>query len=385
MTTKLGTGVPLCDVQGQYRAIQAPIMEAVSRVLASGQAILGPEVKAFEEEAAAYLGAGHAIACGSGTDAITLALMALDIGPGDEVILPPFTFFATAGCVSRLGARPVFADIDPATYNLDPLQVENKITERTRAIIPVHLYGQCADMEPLWQIAERHRLPIIEDAAQAIGAEYQKKRAGTLGSIAAFSFYPSKNLGAYGDAGMVVTSDYEWAKKMTRLRVHGMEPKYYHQYVGICSRMDALQAAILRVKLTFLEDWTVKRQRAAQRYDSLVIDNHLGHVIEKPTVRSNRRHVYHQYVVRVSGGLRDELIAHLQKERIGCDIYYPVPLHLQECFRHLGHARGDFPASEQAADSVLALPIYPEIEAAQQERVIQACADFVRRRARVAA
>jgi dTDP-4-amino-4,6-dideoxygalactose transaminase len=385
MTTKLVPGVPLCDVQGQYRAIERPILEAISRVLASGQVILGPEVKAFEEEAAAYLGAGHAVACGSGTDAILLALLALDIGPGDEVIIPPFTFFATAGCVSRLGARPVFADIDPATYNLDPLQVENKITERTRAIIPVHLYGQCADMEPLWQIAERHRLPIIEDAAQAIGAEYQKKRAGTLGSIAAFSFYPSKNLGAYGDAGMVVTSDYEWAKKMARLRVHGMEPKYYHQYVGICSRMDAVQAAILRVKLTFLEDWIARRQRAAQRYDSLIIDHHLGHVMEKPAVRSNRRHVFHQYMVRVSGGLRDELIAHLQKEHIGTDIYYPVPLHLQECFRHLGHARGDFPASEQAADSVLALPIYPEIEATQQERVIQACADFVRRRAKVAA
>jgi dTDP-4-amino-4,6-dideoxygalactose transaminase len=385
MTTKQGTGVPLCDVQGQYRAIERPIVEAISRVLASGQVILGPEVKAFEEEAAAYLGAGHAVACGSGTDAILLALMALDIGPGDEVIVPPFTFFATAGCVSRLGARPVFADIDPTTYNLDPLQVENKITERTRAIMPVHLYGQCADMEPLWQIAERHRLPIIEDAAQAIGAEYQKKRAGTLGSIATFSFYPSKNLAAYGDAGMAVTSDYEWAQKMSRLRVHGMEPKYYHQYVGICSRMDALQAAILRVKLTYLEDWTANRQRAAQRYDSLIIDQHLGHVIEKPVVRSNRRHVFHQYVVRVSGGLRDELFAHLQKERIGCDIYYPVPLHLQECFRHLGHARGDFPASEQAAQSVLALPIYPEIEAFQQERVIQACTDFIRRRAKVAA
>jgi dTDP-4-amino-4,6-dideoxygalactose transaminase len=385
MSATHGTGVPLCDVQAQYRQIEPKILAALARVLASGQVILGSEVKALEEEAAAYLGVGHAIACSSGTDALLLALQVLDIGVGDEVILPPFTFFATAGSVCRVGARPVFADIDPATYNLDPLQVENKITERTRAIIPVHLYGQCADMEPLWHIAQRHRIPIIEDAAQAFGAEYQNKRAGTLGAIACFSFYPSKNLGAYGDAGMVVTNDLDWARRLSCLRVHGMEPKYYHKYIGCCARMDALQAAILRVKLPLLEEWTAARQAAAARYDSLILDQHLAPFLTRPAVKPNRRHVFHQYVVRVAGGQRDELLRHLQSEKIGCDIYYPVPLHLQECLRHLGHREGDFPASEEAARSVLALPMFPELTLKQQERVIGSCADFVRKRARIAA
>ncbi len=385
MSSGPAAGIPLCDIQAQYRELQPQIDQAVARVLASGQVILGPEVAALEEEIAHYCGVGHGVGCSSGTDALLLALYALEIGPGDEVIVPPFTFFATAGAVCRTGARPVFVDIDPVTYNLDPLQVESKITSRTRAIMPVHLYGQCADMEPLWRIAERHSLPLIEDAAQALGAEYQGKRAGNLGAIACFSFYPSKNLGAFGDAGMVVTNDPEWAARMTCLRVHGMEPKYYHKYLGWNARLDALQAAMLRVKLPHLERWTRDRQEVAKRYDALIEESHLGHFLERPVARPNRRHVFNQYVVRVSHGQRDALVRYLRGEQIGCEIYYPVPLHLQESLAHLGYCQGDFPASEEASRCVLALPMYPEIRPEQQQRVIQRCAAFLRQRVRVAA
>src|SRR5579885_2520188 len=268
--------VPLCDLQAQYRKLEPRIVAAVSRVLASGQVILGPEVSALEDEVAAYCGTAHGVGCSSGSDALLLALHGLGVGPGDEVILPPFTFFASAGAVGRTGARPVFVDIDPLTYNLDPLQVEGKITERTRAIMVVHLYGQCADMEPLWQVAERHGLPIVEDAAQAIGAEYGGRRAGSLGTVGCFSFYPSKNLGAYGDAGLCVTDDADLAARMRCLRVHGMEPKYYHKHLGWNARLDAVQAAVLRVKLPHLEEWTEERQAAAARYDALIEDHHLG-------------------------------------------------------------------------------------------------------------
>jgi dTDP-4-amino-4,6-dideoxygalactose transaminase len=379
------TAIPLCDIQGQYLQLEGPIQEALSRVLASGQVILGPEVAAFEREVAGYCGAGYGVGCSSGSDALLLGLAALGVGPGDEVILPPFTFFATAGAVCRLGARPVFADIDPVTYNLDPLQVENKITERTRAVMPVHLFGQCADMEPLWHVCERHDLPIIEDAAQAIGAEYHGKRAGTLGAMGCFSFYPSKNLGAMGDAGMVVTSDPDWADHMRWLRVHGMEPKYHHKYLGWNARLDALQAAILRVKLPYLDGWIEARQAAACRYDALIEEQHLGHFLERPRIQTYRRHVFNQYVVRVARGQRDALIRQLRADRIGCDIYYPIPLHLQECFAYLGYREGDFPASEEASQSVLALPMYPELHADQQRRVIQTCAAFLKRGARMAA
>jgi len=377
--------VPLCDLQAQYRELGPQVEEALARVLASGQVILGPEVAALEEEIADYCGAAHAVGCASGTDALLLALHALGVGPGDEVILPPFTFFATVGAVHRCGARPVFADIDPVTCNLDPLQVENKITERTRAVIPVHLYGQCADMEPLWHIAERHNLPIIEDAAQALGAEYQGKRTGTLGSIACFSFYPSKILGAYGDAGMAVTNDPEWAAHMACLRVHGMEPKYVHRAIGWNARLDALQAAVLRVKLPYVETWIAERQAAAERYDSLIDELHLRHFLRRPEVRPHRRHVFNQYVVHVADGRRDALVHHLQADRIGCEIYYPVPLHLQVCLAHLDHGHGDFPPSEEASATVLALPMYPELTFDQQQRVMQCCAAFVRKRARMAA
>jgi dTDP-4-amino-4,6-dideoxygalactose transaminase len=378
-------GVPLCDLLGQYHALEPQLLEAVRRVLASGQAILGPEVAALEKEVAAYCGAGYAVGCASGTDALLLAVHALDIGPGDEVILPPFTFFATVGAVCRAGARPVFADIDRTTCNIDPLQVENKITPRTRAILPVHLYGQCADMEQLWRVAERHNLPIIEDAAQALGAEYQGKRTGTLGAIGCFSFYPTKNLGTYGDAGMVVTSDPDWAARMACLRVHGMEPKYHHKYLGWNARLDALQAAMLRVKLPHLDRWTAARQTVAQRYDALIEEHHLSQFLQRPVIRPHRRHVFNQYVVRVTGGQRDALVKHLHAEKIGCEIYYPVPLHRQPCLAFLGYGEGDFPASEEAARNVLALPMFPELTIEQQRRVIESCAAFLRKRTRSAA
>jgi dTDP-4-amino-4,6-dideoxygalactose transaminase len=383
--TALPAGVPLCDLQAQYRALQGPLQEAVLRVLASGQVILGPEVAALEEELACYCGAAHAVGCASGTDALLLALHGLEIGPGDEVILPPFTFFATAGSVCRTGARPVFADIDPITYNLDPAQVEAKITDRTRAIMAVHLFGQCAEMEALRQVADRHGLPIIEDAAQAIGAEYRGKRAGTMGAVGCFSFYPSKNLGAFGDAGMIVTDDAALAARMTCLRVHGMEPKYYHKYMGWNARLDALQAAILRVKLPHLDRWTAARQEAARRYDILIGQHGLGQFLQRPVTAPGRRHVFNQYVVRVAGGLRDALVQYLKAERIGCEIYYPVPLHRQPCLAYLGYREGDFPVSEEACRGVLALPMFAELTAEQQARVIESCAAFAARGSRRAA
>jgi dTDP-4-amino-4,6-dideoxygalactose transaminase len=381
----LSAGVPLCDLQAQYRTLEPQVQEALARVLASGQVILGPEVAALEREVAHYCGAAHGVGCASGTDALLLALHGLDVGPGDEVILPPFTFFATAGSICRTGARPVFADIDPVTYNLDPAQVEAKVTDRTRAIMVVHLYGQCADMEALGHLADRHGLPLIEDAAQAIGAEFDGKRAGSMGAVNCFSFYPSKNLGAYGDAGMVTTNDPRLAARIACLRVHGMEPKYYHKYLGWNARLDALQAAVLRVKLPHLDRWTASRQVAARRYDELIEEYGLVDFLQRPVVEPRRRHVFNQYVVRVSGGLRDALVRHLKADHIGCEIYYPVPLHRQECLAYLGHGEGDFPVSEEACRSVLALPMFPELTEVQQRRVVQSCAAFVQQRSRRAA
>jgi dTDP-4-amino-4,6-dideoxygalactose transaminase len=378
-------GVPLCDLGGQYRELEGDLLEAVTRVLRSGQVILGPEVANLEKEVAQYCGAAHGVGCGSGTDALLLALHGLGVGPGDEVILPPFTFFATVGSICRTGAKPVFADIDPVSFNMDPAQVEKQITKNTRAIMVVHLYGQCADMGPLADLADRHGLPIIEDAAQAIGAEYQGRRAGTLGTVACFSFYPSKNLGAYGDAGMAVTDDGDLARHMACLRVHGMEPKYHHKYLGWNARLDALQAALLRVKLPHLDRWIDRRQHAAQRYDALIEEYQLERFLQRPVVQPDRRHVFNQYVVRVAQGERDALVKHLQGERIGCDIYYPIPLHLQPCLAHLGYKPGDFPVSEQACRCVLALPMFPEITIEQQARVVDSCARSVRLPKRVAA
>ncbi len=385
MTAMRGLTVPLCDLQTQYRQLQTDIEQAVLQVLSSGQVILGPEVAQLEAEVAHYCGVGHAVGCASGSDALSLAIHALDIGPGDEVIVPTFTFFASAGAVCRAGARPVFVDIDPVTWNLDPHQLESRITTRTRAIMPVHLFGQCVEMEPVWHLAEKHRLWIIEDGAQALGAEYQGKRVGSLGNIGCFSFYPSKNLGAFGDGGMVVTNDPEWATKMNALRVHGMEVRYHHRYLGWNARLDAIQAAILRVKLPYLDRWSEARQQAAKRYDALLEEYRLGDELLRPVVWTQRRHVFNQYVVRVMGGQRDALMQHLKKEQIGCEVYYPIPLHLQPALSYLGYQRGDFPVSEHAAQEVLALPMFPELTMDQQRRVLQTCVNFLRSRTRLAA
>jgi dTDP-4-amino-4,6-dideoxygalactose transaminase len=377
--------VPLCDVSAQYRALRPDLDAAVLRVLASGQAINGPDVAAFEAEAAAACGAAHAVGCADGTTALLLALAALDVGPGDEVIVPPFTFFATVGSVVRVGARPVFADIDPETYNIDPRAVERAVTPRTKAVIPVHLFGQCADMAAVNAVAARHGIHVIEDAAQSFGAEYQGRRCGSLGAVGCFSFYPSKNLGTLGDAGMVTTNDPALAKKLLALRNHGSEVKYYHKYVGWNARLDTLHAAMLRVKLPHVDGWNAARRAAADRYDELIAGHRLDAFLARPARRPDRTHTFNQYVVRAADGRRDALVKHLKDNAVGCDIYYPLPLHLQECLAGMGNRPGDFPASEAAAADVLALPVFPEITADQQARVIETCAAFARQAGRRAA
>lgn len=376
--------VPMCDIRGQYLSLKAEMDAAVLRVLESGQVILGPEVAAFEEEYAEFCQANHAIGCADGTTALLLALQALDIGPGDEVIIPPFTFFATVGSVIRCGATPVFADIDPLTFNLDPKAVTAAISPRTRAIIPVHLFGQCADMTALRAVAEHHNLYIIEDAAQSFGAEYDGKRCGTLGEVACFSFYPSKNVGTLGDAGMVTTNSDQVAKKLFALRNHGSEVKYFHKYVGWNARIDAIHAAMLRVKLPHVTSWLMGRRDAAGRYDWLLEEAGLTGFVHRPIAMPNCRHTYNQYVIRVSAQHRDRLVQHLRSSGIGCDIYYPLSLHQQECLKPLGYQDGDFPVSEEAARTVLALPMFPEIREEQQHRVVEAIARYASQQIRLA-
>lgn len=367
--------VPLLDLVAQHRTIREEMMAAVTAVFDSQQFIMGAEVAAFEDEAARYCRAKHAIGCASGSDALLLALMALRIGPGDEVITTAYTFFATTSAITRLGARPVYVDISPDDFNLDPELLARAITTRTRAILPVHLYGQCARMNVIMEIARRHNLPVIEDAAQAIGADFQDRRAGAIGTIGCFSFFPSKNLGAAGDGGLLTTNDDELAARLRILRNHGMEPKYYHQVVGINSRLDALQAAVLRVKLKYLDEWTAARGRNAARYNALFRQAELEHIVT-PQAHTDCRHIFHQYTIRCPR--RDELKAHLQQSGIGTEVYYPVPLHLQECFAFLGHQPGDLPETERAARECLSLPIYPELTAEQQQYVVEKIADFYR-------
>jgi dTDP-4-amino-4,6-dideoxygalactose transaminase len=369
--------IPLLDLKEQNAALRPEIEAALGRVLDTNGFILGSEVADLENELAGYCQAKHAIGCASGSDAILLALMALDIGPGDEVITTPYSFFATVSSITRLGATPVFVDIEPATYNIDVAQIESKITERTRAIEPVHLYGQCSDMEGLSSICEKHGIPIVEDAAQAIGAEENSRRAGSMGAIGCFSFYPSKNLGGMGDGGFLTTNDDALAAKLRALRVHGAEEKYYHKYVGLNSRIDGFQGAVLRVKLPHLDAWTEKRQANAERYRRLFTDLGLLEEIVLPFERANSRHIYNQFVIRVPGR-RAKLKEHLAENNVGTDIYYPVPLHLQECFAYLGYKKGDLPESERAADETLALPIYPEMRVEQQEYVTEKIAEFFR-------
>src|SRR5665213_2340548 len=365
--------VPLLDLKAQYESIKTEIEAAVQEVWQSQHFILGPKVVECEEAIARYSNCAFGVGMSSGTDALLAALMAEDIGPGDEVITTPFTFFATAGSIARLGAKPVFVDIDPLTYNLAVRQIEGKITPKTRAIMPVHLYGQMAEMDPIMDVAKKHRLVVIEDAAQAIGAEDKGRRAGSIGHYGCFSFFPSKNLGGAGDGGMVVTQDAGRADRVACLRSHGSKKKYYHQWVGGNFRLDALQAAVVTAKLRHLDKWTSARQHNARRYESLFREANLPVIL--PAVVS-QRHIFNQFVIRAPQ--RNELKAALRNAGIDTEIYYPLPLHLQECFLYLGHRPGDFPESERAAAETLALPIYPELSDAQAEHVVKSIAEFLK-------
>jgi dTDP-4-amino-4,6-dideoxygalactose transaminase len=383
--------VPLLDLKAQFAQIRAEVMPAIDQVCASQHFILGEQVRALEEELARYCTASSGVGVSSGTDALLLALMALNIGAGDEVITTPFTFFATAGTIARTGARPVFCDIDPETYNLSASAVQsfidvhctaqgsqliNRATGgRIRALMPVHLYGQSADMDPLMAMARRYGLKVIEDAAQAIGTEYKNgARAGTIGDVGCFSFFPSKNLGAFGDAGLCTTNDPELAESLRVLRVHGGKPKYFHAVIGGNFRLDELQAAVLRVKLKYLDGWTLGRQRNAAYYDAGFAAAGLGAKLRTPHAVAGQRHIFNQYIVRAQR--RDALRARLTERSIGSEIYYPVPLHLQKCFAYLNYRAGDFPQSERAAEETLALPIYPELEQAQLAYVVATVSEF---------
>ena len=387
------TNVPLLDLKAQFAQIRAEVMPLIEQVCASQMFILGEHVRTFEEELARYCETSFGVGVSSGTDALLLALMALDIGAGDEVLTSPFTFFATAGAIARTGAQPAFCDIDPQTFNLSPAAVQAFIERECdlrdgllinratggwiKALMPVHLYGQSADMTPLMAIAKRYRLRVIEDAAQAIGTEYSNgRRVGSIGDVGCFSFFPSKNLGAFGDAGFCSTSDAELAEKMRVLRVHGGKPKYFHALIGGNFRIDELQAAVLRVKLKYLDGWTQARQRNAAFYDAAFAGLDLGERVVTPRAAAGQRHIFNQYIVRVHE--RNALKAFLAEHGVGTEIYYPVPLHLQECFAYLGHKAGDFPASERAAQETLALPVYPELTEQQLAHVVSSVGEFFR-------
>lgn len=372
MTNPDNAPVPLIDLVEQFETQRDEVMEAVERVFAKQGFILGEEVAGLENEIASHCDSRFAVGCASGTDALVLALMALDIGPGDEVITTPFTFFATASSIVRTGAKPVFVDIDPLTYNLDPAAVAAAVTSRTKAIMPVHLYGQCADMKPLWRTAVQHGLSIIEDSAQSIGAKYDNRRSGVLGTIACFSFFPTKNLGGAGDGGMLATDDPDLNARLRRLRVHGDVGRYDHVEVGFNSRLDALQAAVLRVKLRKLDEWTEGRRENAARYDAAFASMGLQGAITTPVTLPQNYHVYNQYCVRVHDGQRGKLMDQLKTSQVGHAVYYPAPLHLQTCFQSLGYKAGQFPEAERASREILALPIYAELGEARQQRVIKA-------------
>jgi dTDP-4-amino-4,6-dideoxygalactose transaminase len=384
------TNVPLLDLKAQFAQIRSEVMPVIEQVCASQRFILGDHVLGLEAEVARYCASSAGIGVSSGTDALLLALMALGVGAGDEIITTPFTFFATAGTIARLGARPVFCDIDPASFNLSAAAVQDFVERhctqqggqllnratggRIKGLMPVHLYGQSADMDPLMAIAKDHGLKVIEDAAQAIGTEYRGVRVGSIGDIGCFSFFPSKNLGAFGDAGLVTTNDADLAESMRVLRVHGGKPKYFHSVIGGNFRIDELQAAVLRVKLKYLDGWTQARQRNAAFYDAAFAAAGLADKLETPQAARNGRHIFNQYVVRAQN--RDALKEFLAERSIGTEIYYPVPLHLQKCFAYLNHATGDFPESERAAHETLALPIYPELDQVQLDAVVASIAEF---------
>jgi dTDP-4-amino-4,6-dideoxygalactose transaminase len=368
--------VGLLALDRQYDVLREEIRVAIDRVCDSGRFVLGPDVADLEAELARALGVPHAISCASGSDALLLALMALDIKPGDEVILPSYTFFATASAVTRLGAVPIFADIDPETYLIDPADVERKLSRRCRAIIPVHLFGRTADMDALLPLARTAGVPVVEDAAQSILSTWHGRCSGALGDIGCFSFYPTKNLGGCGDGGFLTTTRDDLAKSLRLLRVHGMEPRYYHQVVGINSRLDSIQAAVLRVKLPHLDSWTTARQSNAARYMELFSQYDLERFVTVPGDESRGRHVWNQFVIRVADGRRDQLRTHLTQCKVGTEIYYPVPLHMQQCFASLGWRKGDLPETERAAEETLALPIFPELSPAEQRTVVGRIAEF---------
>ncbi|HEX4414566.1 MAG TPA: DegT/DnrJ/EryC1/StrS family aminotransferase [Lacipirellulaceae bacterium] len=379
-------GVPMLDVCRENSRLANELNAAMTDVAKSGAFVHGPACHKFEAEMAQYCGTEHAIGCASGSDALLLVLMALGVGPGDEVIVPSFTFFATASAVWRLGAKPVFADIKPDTFNLNPADVLYKMSTATKAIIPVHLFGQCAEMDEIRQIASAARgIPIIEDSCQAIGSEYGGVRTGSLGTAACFSFYPTKNLGGFGDGGVITTNDAELAAHMKVLRDHGAQPRYYHHYVGLNSRLDALQAAVLSVKLPHLDNWAAARKRHAERYQAEFKQRGLGVEVVAPVADKNCHHVWNQYTVRVKNGRRDLLQKFLADRKIGSAIYYPVPLHLQKCFAALGYEEGSLPVTEQACREVLSLPVYPELTATEQGTVIDAVSEFCQARGRAAA
>jgi dTDP-4-amino-4,6-dideoxygalactose transaminase len=374
---KLAASVPLLDINRATAELREEIVAAVTRVIDSGRFLFGPDVPELEQSVAKLCGVEHAVGCSSGSDALLLALMALDIGDGDEVIVPSFTFFATASAVWRLGARPVFVDIDPQTFNLDPNRIEDAVTPLTRAIIPVHLFGQCADMDAIGVIAQERGLHIIEDVAQAIGAKFRSWPAGSMSAVGCLSFYPTKNLGGFGDGGMLMTHDAALAERLRLLAVHGMNPRYYHHVVGIASRLDSLQAAVLNVKLKRLGEWTARRAANARRYESLLaagLDGQLG----LPRTDERCHHVWNQYTVRIGGGRRDAVKAQLAAAGVGSEIYYPVPLHLQKCFQSLGYGPGSLPHTEKAAREVLSLPIFPELTAIEQDTVVARLAEALR-------
>ena len=391
--------VPLLDLKAQYQSIKQELDEAVLRIAESQYFILGPDVAEMEKNMNEFLGVKHSIGVSSGTDALLIALMTIDIKPGDEVIVPTYSFFATAGVVSRLNAVPIFTDVDPVTFNMDPHDIEKRITKKTKAIIPVHLYGQSADMDPIMAIAEKHNLKVIEDAAQSISAQYKDGRGtGTIGDIGCYSFFPSKNLGCFGDGGLVVTNDDELGEKLRIMRVHGGKPKYYHKIIGGNFRLDALQAAVINVKLPHLNDWSAKRRNNAELYTKLFIEAGLAQetgktkldadnkvLLPKPVYKEvdglTNYHIYNQFVIRVDD--RNGLIDHLKKNNIGCEIYYPVPFHRQECFQYLMEdpankmSMDDFPVSDYAADHSLALPVYPELSEEQIGFVVSTIREFI--------
>ncbi len=372
--------VPLLDLRAQYASLKDEFMREISEICESQHFILGPKVEKFEQEAAAYCHSKYATGVTSGSDALIIALMVEGIGAGDEVITTPFTFFATVGAIVRVGATPVFADIDPVTFNIDPSSLESKVTNRTRAIIPVHLFGQAADMDPVMEVARRHNLIVIEDACQAIGAEYKGRRVGSIGDYGAFSFFPSKNLGCFGDGGLVTCNDPEKARLLKIFRNHGQSSTYMHEYVGGNFRLDALQAAILSIKLPHLDSWSEARQANAAEYRELFAAAGLCDRIELPREAEKYpvRHIYNQFCIRVKNGRRDELLAKLRERGIGCAVYYPLSLHLQPCFRALGGKAGDFPVSEAASAEIMALPIYPESTSAMRKEVVDAIAEILK-------